>query len=357
MRFIYKIHSAYDGFQPRKLPLRMQGRSLLLGWKRYVDSVELGDEILVYFRGPHRFVDGVYARGTAAKIDYEARTVLLSVLQLSTDKPLNVLPHTTELAALVSTRYQQVFVIPDWIETAPECTITGDAGSCQRRLCGSCRTWKQLPIIDRGNLLTPHRLAGHVNAYAPGLWSIPARSYIYQSGRTPKVGIYRSTTLFRRFKTGEEALAYPLALAAHAALARAKQLDFDAIVPVPLSPDKHAAGEFHRTLALAKELGRLLTVPVKPWLTLEKSISKKRLRVQRGLSASAFESAYRGSLRVSSGVTGTSLLLVDDVCTEGSTLRVCAEALTKPGRTIVAATAAQMAVKAVVRRPEALWIS
>lgn len=357
MRFVYKINSAYDGFQPNKLPKRMQGRSLLLGWKRYVDSVDVGDEVLVYFLGPHRFVDGVYVRGVAQEVDFEARTVLLRVVRLSTDKPLSLWPTSTELAALVSTRYQQVFVLPDEVGTAPECTLTGDAGSCQQRLCGSCRTWKQLPIIDRANLLIPHRLTGRVDAYAPGLWSIPARSYLYQRGRTIKPAIFRSTTMFRRFKTGEEALAFPLALAAHTALARAKQLDFDAIVPVPLSPDKRAAGEFHRTLALAKELGRLLTIPVKPWLTLDKPISKKRLRTQRGLSAAAFESAYSGCLRVSSGVTGTSILLVDDVCTEGSTLRVCAEALGGSGRAIVACTAAQMAVKSVLRHPEALWAS
>ncbi len=125
---------------------------------------------------------------------------------------------------------------------------------------------------------------------------------------------------------------------------------------MPLSPDKAQAGELNRSLALARELGRLLDVPVHPrWLGLSRPVSKKRLRVQSGLSVADFENEYRKALAIGPSGPGDSILLVDDVCTEGSTLRVCADALSAPGRVIVAATAAQMAVKPVVRMPAALW--
>ena len=56
-------------------------------------------------------------------------------------------------------------------------------------------------------------------------------------------GVRRSSELFYRFKTGEAALSFPLALGMHRALAKARRLDFDVIVPVPLSPDKAKRGE------------------------------------------------------------------------------------------------------------------
>lgn len=357
MKFVYKINSGYDGFQPSKIPQRLDGQSLKLGWHRYVDAVELGDEVLVFFRGPHRFVDGVYARGIAERVDYDAGNVWLRVTEHTVDHPLTDPARSVELAAVVATRYQQVFVLPEELDTPAECTMAQTASSCAAKICGSCRFWKQLPIIDRRNLVTPKRLAGHVESFAPGFWSIPARSYLYARGHTIRPGICRTSEMFYRFKTGEERLAFPLALAAYKSLAKAQRLDFDAIVPVPLSPDKSKAGELHRTLALAKELGALMTVPVRQWLELSRPVSKKRLRIQHGMSASAFEAHYLDALTVSSSAMGSSILIVDDVCTEGSTLRACARALAAPGRNLVATTGAQMAVKQAVRLPEALWQS
>ena len=48
----------------------------------------------------------------------------------------------------------------------------------------------------------------------------------------------------------------------------------------------------------------------------------------------------------------TRLILLDDVCTEGSTLSACLDALhvINPGLEVVAATAGQMTVRAAVRR-------
>jgi hypothetical protein len=356
VKFVYKINSSYDGFRPTRIPDRLEGKRLELGWKTYIEVVELGDEIWVYFLGRHKFEPGIYARGIAEAIDYESRQLTLRVTKYAVDKPLTDPALTTKLAKLVAIRYRQVFVLPDELDVAPACTVSGTADSCKQRSCASCPNWKRLPIIDRGNLLVPHRLSGYVDRYAPGFWSIPSRSYLFRSSKLIRVGIRRTSELFYRFKTGEGALAFPLALAAHRALAKAQRLDFDAVVPVPLSPDKASAGELNRTLALARELGQLLDAPVRDkWLRLTKPVSKKRLRVQGGLSVAAFEQAYRDALEISPSVSGASLLIVDDVCTEGSTLRVCAEALSAPGRRIVAATAAQMAVHPVVRRPDALW--
>ena len=55
-RFLYKIWSRYDGFTPTRIPDRGDGRGrLILGWTRYIDVIEAGAEVWVYFYGPHAF--------------------------------------------------------------------------------------------------------------------------------------------------------------------------------------------------------------------------------------------------------------------------------------------------------------
>ena len=77
-----------------------------------------------------------------------------------------------------------------------------------------------------------------------------------------------------------------------------------------------------------------------------------------GYGVSAFEAAYAAVLSADGrlGKVG-SVLLVDDVCTEGSTLGVCAEAIRElnPDIRVVAATAGQMTVKNAVKDATTLW--
>jgi len=358
VKYVYKIHSGYDGFTPKRIPERMAGKTLRLGWKRYVDAVEAGDEIWIYFHGPHAFENGVYAKGIAEDVLYDELAVLLRVTEYTTREPLTDAELSTRIGAVVSTRYQQVFVLPEELDAAPVCTVTTTAASCQLRRCASCPTWKSLPTVNRRILKTPHRLTGKIDRFAPGFWVIPNRSFLYRADRAIRRGVRRSSELFSRFKMGEEALAFPLALAMHRALAKAHRLDFDVIVPVPLSPDKAKKNELHRTLVLGKELARLTGAPVREWLTLAAPVSKRRLRTGQGYSASAFEHAYATVLEADPRLASTpTVLLVDDVCTEGSTLRVCADAIrsANPAVTVVATTAGQMTVRQAVADASSLW--
>jgi len=91
---------------------------------------------------------------------------------------------------------------------------------------------------------------------------------------------------------------------------------------------------------------------VRECLSLSSPISKRRLRGDHGYTASRFERAYQRRLLVDGGVPHlTRIVLVDDVCTEGSTIRASAAALhaVNPTLEIVAATAGQMTVRAAVR--------
>ena len=163
--------------------------------------------------------------------------------------------------------------------------------------------------------------------------------------------IKHTSDIFYRFKLGSSSLAFPLALAIYRALQERNLLDFDCIIPIPLSPDKAQDGEIHRTLLLARELARLLGTPVRDFLTLTHAISKHKLRTDEGLNAKEFEPAYRNALLVDPRARSQEqILLLDDVCTEGSTLRCCVEAIKEiaPDCTITAVTGGQMILSHVV---------
>ena len=94
---------------------------------------------------------------------------------------------------------------------------------------------------------------------------------------------------------------------------------------VPLSPDKEAAGEIHRTHLLASETLAPAHLPRASRAEPIRADFKRRLRGDKGYSARGFEAAYSLQLEVAkSMLRGMSrVLLVDDVCTEGSTISAC----------------------------------
>jgi predicted amidophosphoribosyltransferase len=164
--------------------------------------------------------------------------------------------------------------------------------------------------------------------------------------------------MFYDFKTGQKRLAYPLALGMFKALVTAGATDIDAIVPIPLSPEKAKRGEFNRTLGLAKQLALMLNVRVSDCLSLKHPISKHHLKVELGYTPAQFETAYAAELLVTNAPVGRRVLLLDDACTEGSTLRVSGTELKAAGVTrVVAATACQMAVRATVSDAEPLLVA
>lgn len=359
MKFLYKIHSGFDGFRPNVIENRLDAESRLrLGWAHYLDSVDEGSEVWVYFKGPHRFENGVYAKGVVEVVDLAARQARLGQLEYDLHDPLTDAETSERVAEVVRNWGQQVFVFPDELDRVAVCTIAEKgASSCADRGCAKCETWRALPRIDPATLQGPERLGHAVDPFVPAFWVLPPRGFLYYTRRTVAAGVRRTSELFHRFKFGEAPLAYPLALGIYTELRDQAGGDFDAIVPIPLSPEKEQNGEIHRTLLLANELSTLLDVPVVQALELDRAVSKRALQRQ-GITDERFEAVYRDALALDEEALGNSrsVLLVDDVCTKGSTLTVAAEILTRDGRRIVAAAAGQMAVRAVVRDEEPLLV-
>ena len=143
-----------------------------------------------------------------------------------------------------------------------------------RRNCESCPTWQALPLIEASSCDKPLRLSLQVNPVVSAYWVIPSRCYL---GGNVGASVRRTSELFYRFKVGEESLAFPLALGMFESLRRRKTIDFDCLVPIPLSPDKAKAKEIHRTRLLAAELSDLMGIEMLDCLSLTRPVSKRRL--------------------------------------------------------------------------------
>jgi predicted amidophosphoribosyltransferase len=127
--------------------------------------------------------------------------------------------------------------------------------------------------------------------------------------------------------------------------------DFDCIVPVPLSPDKQKKGQPNRTRILAQALGALLRITVADVLSLSGAISKRQF-LSAALTQAQFEHQYRQLLNVDTSIRRyPRILLLDDVCTEGSTLNSALQRIreTHPQSQLSATTAGQMILKSVVK--------
>jgi competence protein ComFC len=120
---------------------------------------------------------------------------------------------------------------------------------------------------------------------------------------------------------------------------RLRDRRFDIIVPVPLHPARLRERGFNQAALLADQLGRYLSVPVRPVLQ----------RVRFTTTQTAFDRAERIQnlrhafrLRKNRDVRKLDVLLIDDVLTTGSTLSECARVLKENGAHLVyAATAAR----------------
>jgi hypothetical protein len=298
LKFLYKIYSGYDGFRPEQIPKRLiLGKFLDLGWTRYRDAVEIGDEVWVYFHGPGRFQPGIYVRGRVAEKDPHRPRVRLKVREYSDASPLTTEAESERIARVVSVRFLQVFLFPEQWETN-QCDWNIGAESCAEWRCSVCATWEAIPVIAAQEVGLPHRIGSSIKEIVPGIWVIPSRCFVYKNARQVKHSSARGSNMFYRFKLGMKNLAYPLALSMYEALRARRLVNFDCIVPIPLSPDKRAAGEIDRTALLADELGEMLNCRVVPLLSLSRPISKHRLRIWSGLTALQFESEYCAALQV-----------------------------------------------------------
>lgn len=106
-------------------------------------------------------------------------------------------------------------------------------------------------------------------------------------------------------------------------------ITFDALVPVPLHPDRLTIRGYNQSDLLAEQVGEARGIPVRTDLIVRTRDTKPQVHLRRG---ERFENVRQAFEPVQPGLLdGETVLLLDDVCTTGATLVACAEALNQTG--------------------------
>ncbi len=107
----------------------------------------------------------------------------------------------------------------------------------------------------------------------------------------------------------------------------------DAVVAVPMHPRKQRERGYNQAALLARRFARAAGLPLVP-----RALRKTRdTAAQSSLHREERAANLRGAFAADPLVRGRRVLLIDDVCTTGATLRACARALRRAGAEGVAA--------------------
>ena len=118
-----------------------------------------------------------------------------------------------------------------------------------------------------------------------------------------------------------------------------RDTDFDVIVPVPMHWLRRRRRGYNQAELLARAAGK--RIGVRCAMLLAKTADGP---TQSLLSRERRAANVRHAFRASPAAKGKSLLLIDDICTTGETLRACAKELQRAGAVRVAAVAVAKAV-------------
>jgi ComF family protein len=197
--------------------------------------------------------------------------------------------------------------------------------------CGDC--WRSLPLIAGAKCEScAQPFAGDVGAAR----CIECMSDPLPVGWVDAWGHYRGTLerVLHAFKfQRHDWFAEPFADALRDLVTARGDVAFDAVVPVPMSRAKLRRRGYNQAELLARALARRLRLRCDPVL-LAKRLER---RTQSTLAKAARAANVRGAFAASARNHAKSILLVDDVCTTGETLRACAASLLGAGAARVCA--------------------
>ena len=109
-----------------------------------------------------------------------------------------------------------------------------------------------------------------------------------------------------------------------------RQMEPECIVPVPLHPSKLRSRGFNQAELLAVALGKETGLPVKNLLLKEKK-TKDQKRLSREQRIKNVKDAFLVDEEEMGSKVPGAVMLLDDVCTTGSTLTACANTLKERG--------------------------
>jgi ComF family protein len=159
------------------------------------------------------------------------------------------------------------------------------------------------------------------------------RSGLLRFDRAACFGFYEGSlrTLIHLYKySGMKPLAGPLARLLDRVIP--PELQFDAVVPVPLHWRRQWDRGFNQADLLARQVAKRRDIPVLRALRRKRATATQAGLARAGRSrnvAGAFET--RSNARIGASLNGARILLIDDVMTTGATASACAAVLKRSG--------------------------
>lgn len=102
----------------------------------------------------------------------------------------------------------------------------------------------------------------------------------------------------------------------------------EVIVPVPLHPRRERTRGYNQSELLARTVGKRMGLPVRPGIVRRVRNTPPQVSIE---NYEERRSNIEGSFACPAGLSGESILLMDDVVTTGSTMSACAAALKAAG--------------------------
>lgn len=204
------------------------------------------------------------------------------------------------------------------------CVVCGEELPWRARKASCCAAcWGSLPVI-RGAKCDSCALPW--SAGAEPFRCIRCLDDPLPVGWTDAWGHYRGSLerVLHAFKfERHDFLDAPLAELLESTLRARGDLEFDAVVPVPMHRAKLRKRGYNQAELLARAVARRLKIPCATELLRKTVDGDPQSTLPRGERATN----VRGAFSAAGRVRHQSLLLVDDICTTGETLRACAQAL------------------------------
>lgn len=104
--------------------------------------------------------------------------------------------------------------------------------------------------------------------------------------------------------------------------------DFDYIVPVPLHKSRFKERGYNQSELIAKYISKYIGVPMRTDLVWRGRATERQSRLHNLVERIA---NVRGAFECSEKVKGKRIILFDDICTSGNTLRACAKPIKAAG--------------------------
>lgn len=111
-----------------------------------------------------------------------------------------------------------------------------------------------------------------------------------------------------------------------------REREFDAVVPIPMSRKKERRRGYNQAELLARALAKRIGARCEMLLTKTADGATQSLLPREQRAANV-----RRAFHAAAATKGKAILLIDDICTTGETLRACANELTRAGAARVCA--------------------